>query len=148
MFGKEKEIYHDLHHTWVTKRLNIPKFLFSKISSVIFKIKFLEMSRSHEPLHILFHRTRLKKLLNGQVLCRTKNPAAGGKYTYNHSRLMMIPQPLTWVEQGGGGREMLLTFYFFLREARTAQAPVLLKHLLKSAGALSAVGRPWDLHHL
>lgn len=69
MFWKEKEIYHDLHHTWVTKRLNIPKFKFTKISSVIFKIKFLEMSRSHEPLHILLHRTRLKKLLNGQVLC-------------------------------------------------------------------------------
>lgn len=43
---------------------------------------------------------------------------------------------------------MLLTFYFFLREARTAQAPVLLKHLLKSARALSTVGRPWELHHL
>lgn len=104
------------------------------------------MSRSHEPLHILLYRNWLKKLLNGQVLCWTKNPAAGDKYTFNHGRLMMIPQPLTWVEQGGERKKMLLTFYFFLGEARTAQAPVLLKHLLKSAGALSAVGQPWDLH--
>lgn len=41
---------------------------------------------------------------------------------------------------------MLLTFYFFMREARTAQAPMLLKHLLQAAGALSAVGGPQVLH--
>jgi len=38
---------------------------------------------------------------------------------------------------------MQLPFYLFMREAETAQAPVLLKHLLQSAGA---IGEPRDLN--
>lgn len=58
----------------------------------------------------------------------------------------MIPQPPTEVKQSGGQREMLLAFHFLMRKARIAEAPVLLEHVLQSAGALSAVGKPWDLH--